>query len=216
VVKHPSWPQRVDAIAAEDRVAVGAYNAVACDDFRLRAELGPVPCFGAVDTAPVVMLIANPRFDEDATLRDHAFQRSGWPLAALHPDAPSGLRQWWHERLDHLMVAFGAHAVANAVAAVPLTPWASARFDRDLRLPSRPRMLSIGASAAQRGSLIVTTCEPALWTESPAIASLAPGQKLAPRAWRTCALNPANLGESAWALLCGRVESYLRDHPLTP
>ncbi len=202
------WWQLSDAIANEDRVAAWNYNAITSSDFRLQMELGPMPYLGAIATAPIVLLIAHPIFDAGSTLQDHAFRRSGWPLAALHPDAPSGTRRWWHERLEHLIVAFGARAVANAVAAVPLTPWSSLQFDRDLRLPSRPRMLSLGASAARRGGLLITMREPALWTETPEIAAMPRWQNLTPRSWRAH-LDPVSLGSEGWSLLCRRVEAHL-------
>jgi hypothetical protein len=209
------WRQLVDAIANEDRMAVWHYNAVTSTEFRLQVELGPMPCFGAIDTAPVVLLIAHPVFHPGSTLHDHSFRRSGWPLAALHPDAPSGARRWWHERLEHLIVAFGARAVANAVAAVPLTPWSSTRFDRDLRLPSRKRLLSLAASAARRGALMVTTREPALWTEAPDIAGLPRRQNVVPRSWRA-RIDPVSLGSDAWSLMCRQIEAHLRGGDVTP
>jgi hypothetical protein len=203
-------------IEAEDRVAAGAYNAIASSEFKLQTQLGPMPHFGAIECAPLVLLIAHPRFDGASTLHELSFRRPGWPLAALHPDAPAALRDAWHERLEHLIVAFGEHAVSNAVAALTLTPWASARFDRDLRLPSRRRMLAMAGAVAHRGALVLITCEPALWTESPEIASLPAWRSRAPCSWRSSAVHPARLGDAAWSLLCSRVEDYLRERPLRP
>jgi hypothetical protein len=205
------WWSCAKAIATEDRIEVGAYNALACSEFRLQTELGPMPYFGAVETAPVVLLLAHPsRGGASFSLHDHVFRRSGWALAALHPDAPSGMRGWWHERLTPLIAAFGAQQVSNAVAAVPLTPWASGRFDRDLRLPSRARMLAIADAAARRGALIVTMREAALWTEAAGIAALPSRQHVTARTWRATYVDRLNLGDEGWSCVCRRIEEHLR------
>jgi len=215
VYEQDDWRQFIESIASADRAAVWSYNAVASAEFRLQVELGPMPYFGSILTAPVVLLIARPVFDASSTLHDHAFRREGWPLAALHPNAPSGMRRWWHDRLQRLIVAFGAREVANAVAAVPLTVWSSVRFDRDLRLPSRGRMLALGASAAGRGALMITTCEPALWTEEAQIASLPRSHHLMPRSC-TGKIDPTSLGNEGWSTLCRRIEAHLHGTNVTP
>lgn len=75
-----------------DRESIARYNKKRSDKYRLHTELGPCPYEGDIDHAPVVLLLANPGFDNDSRIGDHDFQREGWPLSGLHDDAPDGMR----------------------------------------------------------------------------------------------------------------------------
>ena len=44
-----------------------------------------------------------------------------WPLARLHPDAPSGLSSWWPRRLKQLTEIFGVQYISKHIAALQLT-----------------------------------------------------------------------------------------------
>lgn len=193
------------AIADEDRPDAVAHNASAPSERCLQIGLGPVPCVGAIMTAPVVLLLSRPQFSPRSTPDDYAFRRVGWPLAALHPDAPAGPAEWWRSRVAALVDMFGAQHVANAVAAVFLTPWHSTAFDERLRLPSRQRTLELGASAARRDAILILMQEHALWTEHPDIASLPVTRCVRARSWRGTELSRRNVGE-AWSALCKRIE----------
>jgi hypothetical protein len=200
------WWRLAETISNEDLASVIEHNAGARSEHRLEALLGPVPCVGAIMTAPVVMLLSHPALSARSTPEDYSFRRPGWPLAALHPDAPGGLGDWWRSRLADLIDRFGAQHVANAVAAVFLTPWRSAGFDDRLRLPSRPRMLDLAASAASRDALLLMLRGEELWTEHAVIAALPPTHRLKPRTRRLTEISFQNLGEDAWNIICQRVE----------
>lgn len=134
-----------EALIQADAEAIESYNRKAPERFKLHAELGPSPFEGDVEAASVVLLLANPGFDEKSTLHDHTFRRDGWPLAGLHREAPSGLSDWWPQRLKALTDKFGTQHVSRHIAALQLTPWASNKFDASLRLPSRTRVLALAA-----------------------------------------------------------------------
>jgi hypothetical protein len=199
------WWSLARVIADEDRLDATAYNTRAATEHRLYVPLGPVPCVGAVMTAPVVLLLSRPLYNLRSTADDYAFRREGWPLSALHRDAPSGLAEWWRSRVAALVEVFGAQHVSNAVAAVYLTPWHSSTFDERLRLPSRARMLDLGASAARRDAVVILMQGAELWTEHADIASLPTTRCVRPRSWRGTELSRRNLGE-AWTALCKRIE----------
>jgi hypothetical protein len=172
---------------------------------RLSVE-APVPFLGAVMTAPVVLLMTHPALDLRVTPEDYFFRQCGWPFAAMHPDAPAGLSEWWQYRLSSLVEEFGAQHVANSVAAVFLTPWPSESFDSTLRLPSRRSMLALAASAVARDALIVMLRGGELWTEDPDIAALPATRYFTPRTWRTTRVSQDNLGDAAWEAIQKRVE----------
>jgi hypothetical protein len=197
------WRRLTEAIAREDAPAVAQYNTTAPPARRLAAL--PVPFMGPVMTAPVMLLLAHPALDARVEPADYGFQRRGWPLAPLHAEAPRGLWEWWQYRLAALVDDFGEQHVANAVAALFLTPWPSESFDLTLRLPSRHRMLALAASAAQRDAVILLLRGAELWTEHPDIASLPPSRRFYPRSWRTTCVNRNNLGDTAWETIRKRV-----------
>ena len=89
------WWRLADTISTEDHPRAVEHNAHAPPQHRLELALGPVPCAGAIMTAPVVVLLSHPALDAQSTPDDYSFRRAGWPLAALHPEAPRGISVWW-------------------------------------------------------------------------------------------------------------------------
>ena len=200
------WWRQADAIALEDRADVDRHNAGAAPHHRLHAAAGPIPCIGAITTAPVVMLLSHPALAGEWTPDDYRYSRAGWPLSTLHPDAPTGLRDAWRGRLGALIDLFGAHHVSNSVAAVFLTPWCSvAATAEHLRLPSRQRMLDLAATAAARDAVLVMLRDEQLWTEHAVIAALPPTRRFGANVWRVKDLGPRALGEDSWTILCKRI-----------
>jgi hypothetical protein len=202
----PDWWRLVATISNEDRAFAIEHNVNASLEHRLHDRLGPVPCVGAIMTAPVVLLLSHPALDLRSTPHDYSFRRPGWPLSALHPDAPQGIAESWRDRVAALVDLFGAQHVSNAVAAVFLTPWRSVTFSDRLRLPSRRRMLDIAASAASRDGLLLMLRHAELWTEHAVVAALPPTRRFNPRWWRVTELNRRNLGDDAWTTMCKRIE----------
>jgi hypothetical protein len=200
------WWRLARTICNEDRDRAIEHNVRAVPAYRLNVALGPVPCVGAIMTAPVVVLLPHPVLDARSTPDDYSFRRPGWPLSALHPDAPQGLGDWWRSRVADLIDAFGAQHVSNAVAAVFLTPWRSVAFAEGLRLPSRQRMLDLAASAAARDAFLLMVRGEELWTEHAGIATLPPTRRVNPSSWRVTEFNLRTLGGDAWTGICKRIE----------
>jgi hypothetical protein len=200
------WRRLADAVTKEDREAVMHHNRTAAVAYRLDTSCGPVPCIGAVTTAPVVILLTHPVLDAESSAIDYSFCRPGWPLSALHPDAPAWLRGWWEARLSELVERFGAQHVSNAVAAVFLRPWPGEAFIAEPRLPSRSRMLGVAAAAAERDAILLMLRGAELWTEHADIAALPPTRLFAPRSWRAADVNATNLGDQAFDEVCKRIE----------
>ena len=200
------WWRLAEAIAAEDRAEVHRHNAGAAPHHRLHVADDPVPCIGAITTAPVVMLLSHPAVTDAWTPDDYLFRRAGWPLSALHPDAPIGLRDAWRVRLGALIDLFGAHHVSNSVAAVFLTPWCSVAATAErLRLPSRQRMLDLAATAAARDAVLVMLRNEQQWTEHAVIAALPSTRRFGASRWRVTELGPRTLGDDGWTILCKRI-----------
>ena len=204
----PDWWRLAETISAEDGAWVAAHNSKAAPEYRAYDSLGPVPCAGAIMTAPVVLLLSHPALDGESTPQDYSFQRTGWPLSALHPEAPRGIAKTWRDRLGALVELFGAQHVSNAIAGAFLTPWRSFAFDDRLRLPSRARMLNLAAGAAARDALLLMLRHQDLWTEHAVLAALPSTRRFNPRWWRVTEVNQRNLGDDAWTTICKRVETH--------
>jgi hypothetical protein len=202
------WWTLATTITNEDRAGVVDFSAKAPPEQRIHDWLGPVPCVGAIMTAPVVVLLSHPALDRYSTPRDYSFSRAKWPLSALHPEAPRGIAKCWGKRVGALVDRFGAQHVANSVAGVFLTPWRSFAFPERLRLPSRRRMLDLAASAAARDAVLLMSRHEELWTEHSVIAALPSTRRFNPRWWRVSELTERNLGEDAWATICKRIETH--------
>jgi hypothetical protein len=200
------WWRLAETIAREDHAPAIEYNLRASPERRLLIAAGPIPCVGAVTTAPVVLLLLQPALEARSTWQDHSFRRPGWPLAALHPEAPPGLSSWWRARLEGLIDLHGAQHVSNSVAAIYLTPWYAIGFDDRLRLPSRKRQLELAGKAAARDALMLMPRGEFLWTESPEVASLPATRRLHAKSWRSSDVNAENLGEDAWEAVRKRIE----------
>jgi hypothetical protein len=200
------WINLAMMLAKDDTAPAAKYNLCSPPESALRLHLGPVPFAGALTTAPIVLLLGNPDWEERAEPHDFAFRRDGWPLSTLHPEAPAGVSSRWQSRMADLVGVFGAQHVANSVAALFLTPWRAARFDERLRLPSRQLMLALAQSVAARDATLVLLRGADLWMEVPEVATLPPARIVRSKSWRATALTPDNLGLSAWDQICRQID----------
>lgn len=183
-------------IAALDLACIHKYNERARENYQIREVLGPSAFEGDVDGARVVLLLANPGFDETSTLDDHGFARPGWPLAGLHPEAPDGLRNWWTARLRGLIELCGAQQVSQRLACLQITPWASRNFDESLFLPSRSEILNAANRIAERGAVLVIMRAERLWLDARSVASSSSLCRV--KNWRSSYISEGNLGTAAW------------------
>lgn len=179
-----------------DLTVIEQYNAKAKEPYRLHTEMGPCPYEGNIDTAALVLLLANPGFDSSSQPDDHAYAVEGWPLAGLHKDAPDGMRNWWRPRLRTLCEQYGEPFIARNVAALQINPWASAQYDETLRLPSRNLQLKRAEAAVQRGAALIVMRAAKAWFESDVVCHY-------PHAYRTNSarssyVSQGNLSPAAW------------------
>ncbi|CAN5893634.1 hypothetical protein BH11PSE13_BH11PSE13_35050 [soil metagenome] len=150
-----------------DGEAVARYNArrsVEAETY-LHFELGPHPFDGDIENAKVVLLMGNPGYDKTSTLEDHRFQREGWPISSLHPEAPPGMRNWYVRRLRWVIEIFGAQHVSQQLAIAQLQPWASNGFDNaTVRLPSASLIADPVKRAIERGAVVIGNPHGAMWS----------------------------------------------------
>jgi hypothetical protein len=147
-----------------------------------------------------------PRSIADTSPHDYRFAREGWPLAALHPDAPTGLARRWGRRLAPLIRLFGAQHVAHSVAAVFLSPWPSVALRRAPRVSEPPHALRLAARAADRDAAFVIGPDADGWFEHPVVADLPATRRATTFADALEELDAGAIGPDAWELLRARIE----------
>lgn len=175
---------------------IANYNVTANGQYRLRTELGPCPHEGDINSSPIVLLLANPGFDEKSSSNDHKFFIDGWPLGGLHDTAPHGMRGWWQPRLRVLCERYGHQYISTKVAALQVNPWASTKFDGGLTLPSQQRMLEIAESAVERGAILIIMRAAKFWLKSALVRNHP--SLFTTKSPRCSYVTEANLGAEAW------------------
>lgn len=186
-------PERLSDIDAEH---VRAFNSRAQEPYRLHPELGASAFEGDIDTAPVILLLANPGYDEGSTMEDHSFAREGWPLAGLHPEAPQGLRAWWFSRLRAVIERIGAQETSRRVACLQFCPWASSKFGGAPRLPSQAVLLDAAGQCAARGATLVVMRAERYWLRSEPVRTAPKRHRV--NSWRSSYVSPGNLSVAGW------------------
>lgn len=106
------------------------------------------------------------------------------------------MRNWWGRRLRELCKRYGDQYISTKVAALQINPWASTNFDRDLRLPSRSKMLGLAESAARRGAVIVIMRAERLWLENDYIKNYP--HRYSTKSKLCSYVTEGNLGAEAW------------------
>lgn len=159
----------IEQIIASDFAAVERYNLKARPKHFLQTSLGPCPFEGNIHTSPVVLLLANPGFDENSSVDDHHFKIDGWPLSGLHPSAPAGMRDWWRPRLRQLCDIHGEKTIASTVAALQINPWASNKYDAGLKLPSQQSLIGLAEAAVRRSAVLIIMRAGEKWRSSEVI-----------------------------------------------
>lgn len=179
---HPSpWlavPSQPPYVLPCDSDVICAYNAKCRNEnYGLQLNVLPEPFIG-ITTAPVVLLILNPGFD-DRDPQDHArteFQAlirnnysqnlSSFPFYSLDPSFENGGRRWWEKKLRRLLNIFERKQLARAILCVDYFPYHSRRFPRgSLEVPSQEYGFGLVRSAIARGAVVVIMRATKLWME---------------------------------------------------
>jgi hypothetical protein len=186
----------IEHIIEQDIAAVERYNLKAKPHHVLQTNMGPSPFEGNIHSSPVVLLLANPGFDENSSVDDHHFKVDGWPLAGMHPNAPAGMRDWWRPRLRKLCEIHGEQTIASNIAALQINPWASTNYDPGLNLPSRKGQIALAEAAVNRGAVLIIIRAEKLWRSSEVIDKYS--KTFRTNSYQSSYITEGNLPAEAW------------------
>ncbi len=174
IVNDNPWhrlPDNPPFVLPDEESAVRNFNVKARPVHFLHIDdILPEPFVGD-PSAPVVVLGTNPGFNGERTIREKSepgfvarlranllHQSSDSPFAFLAPDVSGRHRQWWEDKLKHLIAHFGPGAVAKSILAVEFFPYPSHRYGHGrLALPSQQYSFDLVRNAIKRKAVIVLT-----------------------------------------------------------
>jgi hypothetical protein len=140
--------------------------------YYLHHYMRPCPFEGDLLKAKVILLLANPGFDNTQDPKpskaDHE-PKDGWGIANLAPNAGSN---WYRPRFRSLLGASLPEeeewqVLSNKLAMIQVIPWASEKY-KDLKLPSRSLMSKTvqALSEANKDALFVVMRRKAFWLDA--------------------------------------------------
>ena len=171
----------------------------------LSEDLGPSPFEGNINTAPVVLLLANPSSKDVGEKKDHRAPDVDWPLHGLGPNASLPLHRWWSMRLRQLQLATKCdmQAISRSVAAVQINPWASMSYYPGLKLDSRYLQFLFVQSAMARGAILILMRAKAEWSDCPGLLEY---EHLFETINKRCSyISPGNIEAGAWSRIVSAV-----------
>lgn len=185
-----------------DLLCIEEYNArrKSNSKTKIQVHMKPSPFDGDPFTARIVLLMNNPGFDPlTSSPLHHSLSFSGWPLAGLHPDAPSAFRKWYERPFGYLLRQgqYPAKMISNRIAIIQLCPWASEEFDVCLELPSRQQQVELAQQAVKRGAIVIIGRSIDAWRDALGVGPFI----FNTRSVRNPRISPGCLPSDAWPLI---------------
>ena len=159
-----------EKIATLDSAFIESHNAryPAGHKYHLCTSIRPCPFEGDLQSAKVVLLLANPGYQaNESTPLDH--QRiEGWGLWGLSSELPS-MHTWWRPRLRHFVSRQASEEewrqLSHKVASFQAIAWASENFHECNSLPSKALLaVTLKKLARERPELLfVVMRQKAYW-----------------------------------------------------
>ena len=134
-------PKQDYLVLEADKSVVDMFNKTADEKFRIHTEIMPAPFMGNVLDAPILLLLLNPGFDEEEERKDYYnLYRHYWENEIQHKHSITDLplfclednyvnfSNYWHKKLNHLILATSKEKVAKSIAMVQLFPYHTKKY----------------------------------------------------------------------------------------
>ncbi|MBX3239232.1 MAG: hypothetical protein KIT80_18265 [Chitinophagaceae bacterium] len=152
-------------ILEEDREAVDAYNKKVGENYKIRLEVMAVPFVGDVLNSKIVLLMLNPRFNENTIeFEDERYKEKlkrifthkpvDYPYFGLDPQIQVG-KKYWESKLKTLIAKYGLERVSKIISNIQFHPYSSKEFKPIKNLPSQQYIIYLIEQAIERKSIIV-------------------------------------------------------------
>lgn len=181
---------RHNFILKEEQSIIGKFNAKVSDDYKIHTSIFPAPFMGIVQTAPVIILVLNPGYDEKEEEVGYYRNYESWWLKQIQHISPLedlplfclddeyiAQSPYWKQKLQPLIDKVGREIIARNVGKIQFFPYHSRKFKpiykKLLReeeftsyLPSQKYNFQLVRKAMERKALIIIPRSRKYWFEA--------------------------------------------------
>ncbi|MBZ9631622.1 hypothetical protein LB465_12600 [Salegentibacter sp. LM13S] len=177
-------------ILKEEQSIIAKFNAKVGEEYKIHTSIFPAPFMGNVHTAPVLILVLNPGYDEKEEKTGYYRNYESWWLKQIQYISPiensplfclddEYIKQspYWKQKLQPLINKAGVEKVAKNIAKVQFFPYHSKKFKPIYKkllkeeyfssyLPSQEYNFQLVRSAMERDALIIIPRSKKFWYEA--------------------------------------------------
>lgn len=181
---------RQSYILKEEQSIIAKFNAKVSEEYKIHSSIFPAPFMGNVHTAPVLILVLNPGYDEKEEKTGYYRNYESWWLKQIQHISPiedlplfcldaEYITQspYWKDKLQPLINKVGGKKIAKNIAKVQFFPYHSKKFkpiykkllkeeDFTSYLPSQKYNFQLVRNAMERDALIIIPRSRKFWYEA--------------------------------------------------
>lgn len=181
---------RLSFILPKEQSVIAKFNAKVAEEYQIHSSIFPAPFMGNVHTAPVLILVLNPGYDEKEEKTGYYRNYESWWLKQIQHISPikdlplfcldaKYIKQspYWKQKLQPLINKIGVEKVAKNIAKVQFFPYHSKKFksiykkllkeeDFTSYLPSQEYNFQLVRNAIEREALIIIPRSKKFWYEA--------------------------------------------------
>ena len=174
-------------VIKEEQVVIEKFNQNATDTFKVHSEIMPAPFMGNVQTAPIVLLMLNPGYDQEEELKGYYKEyKSFWKNEIQHiqsiPELPLfcldeqyiNYSNYWGKKLKPLTSITSKEKVAKNICKIQFFPYHSKKFKAISKkildkegfenyLPSQKYNFHLVNEAMRRNAIIIILRSRIMW-----------------------------------------------------
>ena len=177
-------------VLKKEQAVIEKFNQNVKDNFKIHSEIMPAPFMGNVQTAPIVLLMLNPGYDQEEELKGfYKEYRSFWKNEIQHiqsiPELPLfclderyvNYSNYWEKKLKPLTLMTSREKVAENICNIQFFPYHSLKFKTisnkilenegfENYLPSQNYNFHLVREAMKREVIIIILRSRKMWFEA--------------------------------------------------